>query len=120
MCSAVVGDRPDVPTPNKHQDRRLRPTRPASRATSRAEAGERTPTRSGMKEPDEARHASSPLARAVEMIEQNCGPGARELLSGHPKMKDGAVRTLSRTSPEYQRHVLDRVRAGHATPLHKT
>lgn len=61
------------------------------------------------------------LADALDLIERNCGPDARQvLLSGHAAMTPANIGMLSRTSPEYQRHVLDRIRVGHATPLKKT
>src|SRR4051812_33455408 len=61
------------------------------------------------------------LASAVECVERNCGLNSGELLLfGHPALTPQAIKTLSGTSPEYQRHVLDRIRAGHTTPLKKT
>jgi len=61
------------------------------------------------------------LVKAVELIERSCGPYARRLLlSGHTALRSEAIGTLSRTSPEYQLHVLDHIRAGHPKPLKKT
>lgn len=64
---------------------------------------------------------NSGLNGALERIECNCGPDARQLLlSGHLALTPEDIGALSRTAPEYQRHVLARIRAGHAKPLHKT
>jgi hypothetical protein len=60
------------------------------------------------------------LMEALALIEGNCGPQARQLLSGHPALMPKAIMELAGTSPEYQQHVLDRIRAGHARPLNKT
>lgn len=57
---------------------------------------------------------------AVEVITSNCGAGARELLSRDPeRFPIAAVRELSGTSPDYQRHVLTRAEAGDPKPLKK-
>lgn len=57
---------------------------------------------------------------SLAVIIQNCGKDAQLLLSRHPAFMSKDIETLSRTSPEYQRHVLNRVRAGHLKPLDKT
>jgi hypothetical protein len=63
----------------------------------------------------------SGLDEALQRVEHNCGPDARQLLlSMQPAIPPKKIGMLSRTSPEYQRHVLNRIRAGHTTPLKKT
>ena len=60
-------------------------------------------------------------AAVIAVIVGNCGSAARSILaSARPRLTAKKVAELSRTSPEYQAHVLARIQEGHATPLKKT
>ena len=67
-----------------------------------------------------AKTESSGFQLALDVIVGNCGPESRKLILAHRSYFSPKIRYLAGTSPEYQRHVLQRLASGDCRPLRHT